>query len=375
MTNYRFTILTEARCCSVPYEERVRDHDAVLSAYFRTFEKRRYVGETLQRVEEFLTSVFQGILIQDESEGNGRKHLLIWDLLHPIDGPQAIDLFATSLNRYDYCHSTVMKYLGDIRRLCDFVLAKPYIPGRNPVSVIEKYGAPAQPVSQYDRPVHAIDNLRLDPALVGESLKQFLDFVRVEYVGQTQSHAAQRNYAMIVLAVSGGMRANELLNLDIDDLRFKENRVWIRYGKGHKGSGKRQRLTLFTKFAQATVHVYQTFIRPQLEKPGTTTAALFLTENGDRITYDSMRLALLDIGESARQAGIKLPNPFGWHDLRRSFATEYLEERPGGILKLSSYMGHTGLGTLHRYVRPSRAALYKATDALLARTLPKKVDS
>jgi hypothetical protein len=120
MTNYRFTILTGTRCSSVPYEERLRDHDAVLSAYFRTFEKRRYVEETLQRVEEFLTSVFQGILIQDESEGNGRKHLLIWDLLHPIDGPQAIDLFATSLNRYDYCHSTVMKYLGDIRRLCDF---------------------------------------------------------------------------------------------------------------------------------------------------------------------------------------------------------------------------------------------------------------
>jgi site-specific recombinase XerC len=84
-----------------------------------------------------------------------------------------------------------------------------------------------------------------------------------------------------------------------------------------------------------------------LEKPGTTTTALFLTENGDRITYDSMRLGLLDIVESARQAGIKLPSPFGWHDLRRSFATEYLEESPGGILKLSIYMGHTGLGTLH----------------------------
>jgi site-specific recombinase XerD len=166
------------------------------------------------------------------------------------------------------------------------------------------------------------------------------------------------------------MRANELINLDIDDLRYAEKSIWIRFAKGCKGSGHRHRLAPFTKLAQATLPIYQMRTRPLLGKSNTTAQALFLSENGNRITYDAMRLALLEIAESARKAGIYLPNPFGWHDLRRSFATEYLENRPEEVVKLSRYLGHTGLGTLHRYIRPSRKASQRATDSVLARFLP-----
>ncbi len=372
MTSYRFTVLgdTHSEIEEVPYEERLRDHEAVLRAYFRTFEKRAYVEESLKRTEAFLRSVFERILVQDAARASGERHLLIWDLLHPITGPEIVDLLATSLNKYDYAPSTRRGYLGEVRRLCDFVLAKSYIPGRVPESIAEKYGPPLQPFSQYDYPAHAIDDPRVDPALTGLELRQFLEYVRVQYIGDKQKKAAaQRNYAMIVLAVTGGMRANELVNLDIDDLRYDEKCIWIRFGKGYKGSGKRHRLVPFTKFAQATLPIYETQTRPLLSKSNTTAQALFLSESGKRITYDAMRLALLEIVESARKAGIDLPTPFGWHDLRRSFATEYLDHRPEDIVRLSKYMGHSGLGTLHRYIRPSRRASQRATESV-ARPIP-----
>jgi integrase len=359
----------------VPYAERLRDHDAVVGAYFRTFEKRAYTEASLQRTDGFLKSFFEGVLVQDAAHPTGERHLLIWDLLLPIEGPETIDLLATSLNQYDYSHSTRMKYLGFVRVLCDFVLTKPYIPGRVPVLIVAKYGHYEHPFSKFDYPVHAVEDIRVDPALTEEDLRMFLDFVRVYYIAQNQKKlTAQRNYAMIVLAVTSGMRADELVNLDLDDLRYLENRVWIRFGKGYKGSGKRQRLTLFTKFAQATIHQYEALIRPQLVKPSTTNRALFLSEAGRRINYDSMRLALVEIAERARAFGLTLPTPFGWHDLRRSFATEYLARRPDRLLVLSGYMGHTGLGTLYRYIRPSRSAFKKSTEGLIARTIPPEDD-
>jgi hypothetical protein len=206
MASYRFTVLGDIHCevAEVPYEDRLRDHEAVLRAYFRTFEKRAYVEESLKRTEGFLMSVFERIFVQDAAHPTGQRPLLIWNLYHPIGGPEIADLLATSLNKYDYAPSTRRGYLGEVRRLCDFVLEKLYIPGRVPESITEKYGPPLQPFSQYDYPVHAIDDPRVDPALTGLELRQFLEYVRVQYIGEKQKKAAaQRNYAMIVLASHG----------------------------------------------------------------------------------------------------------------------------------------------------------------------------
>src|SRR6266404_3560383 len=58
---YRFTVLIEVpyHLESIPFEERKADHDAVLRAYFRTFEKRAFDEKTNRRTELFLTSFFE----------------------------------------------------------------------------------------------------------------------------------------------------------------------------------------------------------------------------------------------------------------------------------------------------------------------------
>jgi integrase len=64
--------------------------------------------------------------------------------------------------------------------------------------------------------------------------------------------------------------------------------------------------------------------------------------------------SLHTIAQAARAAGLELPHKFGWHSLRKSFATNFMEERPDQVWLLMDLMGHLSPGTLFRYVRHSR---------------------
>src|SRR5260370_14008460 len=264
---YPFTVLIEVpqEIAAVPYEQRKADQDCVMAAYFRTFDKRGLDEKTADRTQKFLSCFFESILIRYPA-GDPQGHILIWELLHPF-GNEIIDLYTSSLSKYEYARGTQIKYLGEVRRLCDYVIQKAYIPGRMPIAIAERYGTPSQPVTCYDSPVHAVDNPNVAPALVGESLRYFLDFVRVDYLKKSRNHdLARRNYVLIVVAVTSGVRATELCHLDVADIRFDERRIWVRFGKGCKGSGKRQRLTILTDFAAQTLRVYLKHTRPVLAR-------------------------------------------------------------------------------------------------------------
>lgn len=358
---YPFTVLIEAppELAAVPYEQRKADHDLVLAAYLRTFEKRGFEEETRRRTQEFLNSVFKSILIRYPA-GDLQQHILIWDLLNRYGG-EIIDLYAATL-KYRSNRGTQIKYLSEIRRLCEYTIQKAYIPSRSPISIRERYGTPSQPVTRYDHPVHAIDDPNVDPAVVGDSLRHLLDFVRVDYVKDSQNKdLARRDYVLMVVAVTSGVRANELCHLDIDDIRFDERRIWVRFGKGCKGSGKRQRLTILTAFAAETLRIYLKQIRPKLTRADVATDALFLTQQGTRVTYCAIKARLNKIVSLVKKANITMPEPFGWHDPRRSFATGTTDQHPDKIIHISGLLGHTGLGTMHRYIRPSKRALRDAT--------------
>ena len=142
-----FTVLTEVppELAAVPYEQRKTDHDLVLAAYLRTFEKRGFEEETCGRTRKFLDNFFKSILIRYPA-GDAQQHILIWDLLHPY-GSEISDLYAASLSKYTSKRGTQIKYLGEIRRLCEYTIQKAYIPCRTPIPIRERYGTPSQPDS------------------------------------------------------------------------------------------------------------------------------------------------------------------------------------------------------------------------------------
>lgn len=338
----------------IPFEEMLADHQALLQSYLDTHITRNHSSATIEHERHFLTGWFEGFLVPDEQHPDHQRQLLLWEAMAPVTGRERIRVFSKGLVLSLYSPATVRKYLGYLRRLFEYILEYPYIPGNEFQSLLAKYGRIEQPVLEYDYPVHMLDDEDEDFVLTGERLLAFYDFVRSTYIPSIQKQLpASRDYTMIVVAGESGLRADEIRHLDLRDLFYEHSCLQTRYGKAANGSGKRVRKTLFTPFAQETMHVYETVIRPAFPD-AKTQAALFLSERGERVVYSGMWSGLHTIAQAARKAGLKLPHKFSWHSLRKSFATNFMEEHPDKVWLLMNLMGHLGPGTLFRYVKHSK---------------------
>lgn len=119
-----------------------------------------------------------------------------------------------------------------------------------------------------------------------------------------------------------------------------------------------------TPLAKDTLTIYERQIRPYFPN-AETDSTLFLTERGEIVSYQQMWSAFNKIVTQAREAGLDLPPKFAWHSLRKSFATNYMEKRPGDVWILMDLMGHINPSTLQRYVKPSRQRYEEAVDDMV----------
>ncbi len=353
----------------ISFSEMLADHHAILQGYLDTHTTRNHSDRTLDDTRRFLTGWFDGFLVQDSTHPEGQRQLLIWEAMEPVTGRQRIVGFSKGLVETGLKPRTVQGYLGFLRRLFQYILEYPYIPGPEVQSIVAKYGRIEQPVLEYDYPIHVLDQEDEGFVLTGEQLLQFYNFVRQDYIHHNQKKLpASRDYTMIVLAAESGLRADEIRHLDAlsphRDLFYEQNSIQTRHGKAAKGSGKRIRKTIFTPFAQDTMRVYEERIRQKFPQ-AKTNPALFLTESGDRMSYNVMWHHLHIIGEEARKAGLELPPKLGWHSLRKSFATNFMEQHPDRPWVLMDLMGHLNPSTLHRYVKHSRAYYEQAINDLV----------
>lgn len=318
-------------------------------------------------------------MVPDNLHPSGERQLFIWEAMTPVLGRQRIVEFSKGLIITGLKPRTVTTYLGSLRRLFQYVLEWSYIPGSEVQPIVFKYGRIEQPVLLYDYPVHAIDRDDEGFILTGKKLTQFYMFIWENYITHNQKKlTASRDYTMILLAGESGLRADEIRNLDAlgphRDLFYEEGYVQTRFGKGVKGSGKRVRKTDFTQLAQETMRVYEAHIR--LKFPNAkTNPALWLTESGERISYKTMWRSLHVIASEAKKAGLNLPPNFGWHSLRKSFATNYMEQHPSKAWELMHKMGHLNLSTLHRYVKFSRDYFDQATDRIVSEMMSDNIQA
>ncbi len=354
----------------VPFSQLLADHHAILHGYLDTHVTRNHSDRTIESERRFLVGWFESFVAQDDEHPDGQRQLLVWEAMEPMQGRQRIVAFSKGLVDAGLKPRTVHGYLGSLRRLFDYILEYPYIPGTQVQSIVAKYGRLEQPVLEYDYPVHTLDQDEEEGfVLTGDQLLQFYDFVRLEYIGSNQKKLpASRDYTMIVVAGESGLRADEILHLDAlgphRDLFYERNRIQTRHGKGTAGSGKRVRKTIFTPFAQATVRVYEEQIRPNFPN-AKTNPALFLSESGERISYKAMWHNLHVITEEARKAGLEMPPKLSWLSLRKSFATNFMEQHPDRPWVLMDLMGHLNPSTLHRYVKHSRAYYEQAVEDIV----------
>jgi site-specific recombinase XerD len=353
----------------IPFSQQLADHHTIVQGYLDTHITRNHSDYTIESERRFLVGWFESFMMLDDTHPDGERQLFVWEAMVPVLGRQRIIGFSKGLVDAGLKPRTVQTYLGSLRRLFQYVLEYPYIPGTEVQSIVSKYGRLEQPVLEYDYPVHVLDQEEEGFVLTGEQLLRFYDFVRLEYISRNKKKfPASRDYTMIVIAGESGLRADEIRHLDAlgphRDLFYEQNCIQTRHGKGTKGSGKRVRKTIFTPFAQATMRVYEERIRPNFPN-AKTDPALFLTESGERMSYKAMWHNLHSIVEEARKAGLEVPPKLSWHSLRKSFATNFMEQHPDRPWVLMDLLGHLNPSTLHRYVKHSRAYYEQAIEEIV----------
>lgn len=139
-----------------------------------------------------------------------------------------------------------------------------------------------------------------------------------------------RDRAIMEILYSCGLRASEVVGLDVGDIDFHRNEVKVR------GKGDKERIVPLGTVAKTALVKY-------LDEHKHKGTHLFANYRGDRLTTRSLqRIVRKCLMRCARAAGT---NP---HILRHSFATHLLEN--GADLRaVQELLGHASLSTVQIY--------------------------
>lgn len=165
-----------------------------------------------------------------------------------------------------------------------------------------------------------------------------------------------RDRALFELAYASGLRAEEIVNLDVGSVDFDDEHVRV------EGKGAKTRLVPVGEHAVRALEVYASRGRPALSltppagglPPSGEEPALFLSKSGRRLSTSDVRRRLRAwTRQASLQAGV---SP---HWLRHSFATHLLD---GGadLRAIQEMLGHASLSTTQVYTQVESVRLRSA---------------
>lgn len=144
-----------------------------------------------------------------------------------------------------------------------------------------------------------------------------------------------RDKAMLALYYGCGLRKNEGLSLNLDDILLEKELVLVRKGKGYKA-----RYVPLTGSHKTDLENYLNYGRPYLEC-GRRDSALLLNINGRRL-----KTAFERIQKLSKEA--RISKPVGLHTLRHSIATHLLKSGMK-LEQIQRFLGHSSLESTQIY--------------------------
>jgi site-specific recombinase XerD len=157
-----------------------------------------------------------------------------------------------------------------------------------------------------------------------------------------------RDRALFEVAYGCGLRAEELVTLDLESVQFESEELRV------EGKGSKTRIMPAGEPALAAIRAYLERGRPALTQEPE--PALFLSKTGRRLSTSDVRRRLRAWARHAHTQGAVNP-----HALRHSFATHLLE---GGadLRAIQELLGHATISTTQVYTRVDSARLRAAYE-------------
>ena len=159
------------------------------------------------------------------------------------------------------------------------------------------------------------------------------------------SHVGRRDYAIVLLLYTYGVRGGQLRALRLEDINWEQNQILFKALK----HGKDSRLPLTLEVGESLLDYLQKS-RPSYSYPH-----VFLTSRAPHHPLPHPNSLSAIVGRYIRAAGIEIPNR-GAHAFRHCFATRMLHK--GHSLKeIADVLGHRHLGTTFIYTKVEFHAL------------------
>ncbi len=184
---------------------------------------------------------------------------------------------------------------------------------------------------------------RLPRVLRPEEVSALLDAI------PTSTPLDLRDRALFELAYACGLRAEELVRLDVGSVDYEDEQVRV------EGKGCKTRIVPAGEPALRAIARYVERGRPALDE-GHDESALFLSKSGRRLSTSDVRRRLRVWTRHAALQGGAHP-----HALRHSFATHLLD---GGadLRAIQEMLGHASVSTTQIYTRVESARLKQAYE-------------
>lgn len=234
---------------------------------------------------------------------------------------ESIRAFIYSLNE-NYSAQTQARILSSLNGFFKFLLLEKKIE-HNPVRFIEN------PKLQKKLPEY----------LTVEEVELLLDQV------DRNTNEGDRNYCILEVLYSCGLRVSELITLKISDIFKKEGFVRV-LGKGNK-----ERLVPIAEHTLDLIDYYLKSTRPELAKNHSPSDILFLNRRGKPLTR---AMIFTIVKKNAQLAGIK--KNVSPHTLRHSFATHLLENG-ANLFAIQTMLGHESIQTTEIYMHIEQESL------------------
>lgn len=150
-----------------------------------------------------------------------------------------------------------------------------------------------------------------------------------------------RDRAMLTCFYSCGLRRNEVVHLDISDILFDKQRIFVRKGKNYK-----ERFVPINKHSirilEEYIYDYRTAFYNYKD-----TEALFISYRGTRLQGRGFANRLEAIIKATENGSLEERN-ITLHSLRHSIATHLLEQG-ADIEQISTFLGHASLESTQVY--------------------------
>jgi integrase/recombinase XerC len=157
---------------------------------------------------------------------------------------------------------------------------------------------------------------------------------------------AIRNFAVVELFYSTGMRLSELQGLDVRDVDLVSERVRV------LGKGRKERIVPIGRLAIRALRAYENRREELAARRGETDRrALFLSQHGRRLSVRQLQNVVVGFLEQVSEG-----SGLSTHSLRHSFAT-HLVDAGADLMAVKELLGHASLSTTQIYTHTSKERL------------------